>query len=376
MGSRSASRTNYTTVDRVLKWAESHHVRTGRWPAERSGRVRDARGDITWHQINLALWQGRTDAPEGTLLRDVLAEHFGVRATHQRQPLSEAKLLRWADRYRRNTGGWPKVTSGIVFESPGDTWSNLDDALRQGSRGLAGGDSLSKLLARRRGARNRSQLPKLTIGRILDWADAHRARTGRWPTTTSGPIIKTNGETWTAVDMALWKGLRGLRGGDSLAKVLYRRRGVRRAQVIPPLTPRQILCWADEHFRRTSLWPRCDSGPVRGAPGEKWYNIDVCLRRGLRGLPKGGSLAVLLASTGRHARLAVNGPKIRSLRLRRGLSVSSVSRQVGWHAPYACGEYETSKRKRMKIEHVRRLADLLGCGPPDLLAAPSQWRTI
>ena len=47
----------------------------------------------------------------------------------------------------------------------------------------------------------------------------------------------------------------------------------------------QILKWADAHRRRTGDWPRNDSGPVIGADGEKWVNIDQDLRKGLRGLP-------------------------------------------------------------------------------------------
>ena len=62
----------------------------------------------------------------------------------------------------------------------------------------------------------------------------------------------------------------------------------------PPLTVEQILAWADAHHARTGRWPHTKSGPVEGAPGEAWGNIDNALRLGRRGLPGGDSLARLL----------------------------------------------------------------------------------
>jgi Phage derived protein Gp49-like (DUF891) len=36
----------------------------------------------------------------------------------------------------------------------------------------------------------------LTVEQILAWADANKARTGRWPTRWSGPVAESWGETW------------------------------------------------------------------------------------------------------------------------------------------------------------------------------------
>jgi hypothetical protein len=110
--------------------------------------------------------------------------------------------------------------------------------------------------------------PPLTVAQVLAWADRHHARTGRWPITTSGPVLDHPGEKWVRIDAALRRGLGGLPGGDSLARLLDRRRGVRNVRGLPPLTEGVILAWADRHRRRTGWWPRIDSGPVAGAPGE------------------------------------------------------------------------------------------------------------
>jgi hypothetical protein len=69
---------------------------------------------------------------------------------------------------------------------------------------------------------------QLTVELVLAWADAHFARNGRWPTRLSGPVAFVPGETWGALDSALRDGRRGLPGGDSLARLLARERGVGR----------------------------------------------------------------------------------------------------------------------------------------------------
>jgi hypothetical protein len=186
-----------------------------------------------------------------------------------------------------------------VPEAPGENWNNLDQALRDGSRGLPGGDSLAKLLARRRGARNKSALPRLSEARILTWARAHHRRTGRWPTAALLSITGAPGESWAAVNTALRDGGRGLAGGDSLAKLLARRLGVRNQASVPRLTVKQILAWARAHRKRTGEWPRPRGGPIPGVPGETWMRVDTALREGLRGLPGGTSLRNLLARTAR-----------------------------------------------------------------------------
>jgi hypothetical protein len=67
----------------------------------------------------------------------------------------------------------------------------------------------------------------------------------------------------------------------------------------PSLTVEQVLAWADAHHARTGRWPNPNSGPVAGAPGEDWGDIDMALYAGYRGLPGGSSLFRLLAAHGR-----------------------------------------------------------------------------
>ncbi len=136
------------------------------------------------------------------------------------EKLSTSKILRWADAHQRRTGQWPVVRSGSIRGSSGETWTGINLALTYGSRGLPGGDSLARLLARKRRSAASRENPKLTVEMIVAWADEHRHRTGAWPAIRSGPIRKARKENWKRSDSALRGGFRGLRPGASLAKLL------------------------------------------------------------------------------------------------------------------------------------------------------------
>jgi hypothetical protein len=119
--------------------------------------------------------------------------------------------------------------------------------LRTGFRGLPGGSSLARLLAEHRAVRNKSCLPELTEEVIVAWAAAPHERTGQWPSEASGPIADAPGETWKAVNLALFQGLRGLPGGSSLYQLLRARLRIpgRRAknEPVPPPSQEQLrLC--------------------------------------------------------------------------------------------------------------------------------------
>jgi hypothetical protein len=132
------------------------------------------------------------------------------------------------------------------------------------------------------------------VALVLAWADDFHRRTGRWPITTDGRAPLDLNEQWLNIDQALRLGLRGLPGGDNLARLLARERGVRNVHALPPLTEAVILRWAEAHHRRAGKWPGEDSGPVPDAPGEDWCNVNAALRHGDRGLSGGDTLAKLL----------------------------------------------------------------------------------
>lgn len=135
---------------------------------------------------------------------------------------------------------------------------------------------------------------RLSVRTVLSWADAHKARTGKWPDRNSGAIPGVPGETWRAVDHALLAGRRGLPKGSSLVRLLASERGARNRRDLPRLTKKLILSWANSHRRRTGTFPTMYSGAITDAPNETWLAVDNALRYGRRGLHGRTTLARLL----------------------------------------------------------------------------------
>ena len=228
-------------------------------------------------------------ATKATLFKPTVIGGFvqrGHRARNKRPrrlkpELTIAQVLAWADAYHERTGRWPHALVGPVHEQPSETWNGIQSALIGGFRGFRGGTTLAQVLLKHRGARNPSDLPRLTIGKVLAWADAHHKRTGRWPNLRSGPVEGSGGESWQRIGVALRHGLRGLPGGWTLGRLLQRHRHARDRLNRPPLTIGMVLKWADAHCCRTGKWPKVNSGPVPESPGDTWRAIDyaLCARR-------------------------------------------------------------------------------------------------
>jgi hypothetical protein len=127
--------------------ADAHHRRTGRWPSARSGPIPEAPGE-TWGMVAAALPAGGRGLPAGQSLPQLLAERRGHRNKATLPPLTEKLILAWADAHHTATGAWPKASSGPVAAAPGEHWRSIASSLRQGWRGLPGGDSLPRLLVR------------------------------------------------------------------------------------------------------------------------------------------------------------------------------------------------------------------------------------
>lgn len=277
------------TEAQILGWADAHHRRTGGWPIYSSGAIPGVRGE-TWSAVDHSLRIGRRGLPGGSSLAQLLEARRGVRNVRAIPDLTLPQVLAWADAHRGAHESWPTRGSGPVPGVTGETWAAVAQALVVGGRGLPGPTSLAVLLAEHRGARNHMAVAPLTAEVILAWADEHHARTGVWPKRGSGPIPGEAGEAWSGVDAALVMGARGLPGGDSLAQLLARARGVRNKQALPRLSIEQVRGWAAAHRDRTGAWPRAGSGPIPEAPGETWAGVSTALARGGRGLPGGSSL--------------------------------------------------------------------------------------
>jgi hypothetical protein len=276
----------------ILYWADAHFRRHGVWPNNRSGPV-DGRPGETWSNVNKALNNGHRGLPGGSSLSKLLEAQRGVPRHADLPSLTVDKILEWADLHLDRHQRYPIATDGKVDDNPRETWAKIDSALNKGYRGLPGGITLSKLLHEHRGKFRQSELPKLTEEQILGWMDEHFARTGEWPTLNSGAIHASPSDNWRTIEGDLYKGLRGLPGKTSLARLAIVHRGRPDLSVSTPLTRDLISEWMIAFTERHGAYPSRDSGPVEDAEGEHWASLNTALEKGYRSLPGRQTLAGL-----------------------------------------------------------------------------------
>jgi superfamily II DNA or RNA helicase len=282
-------------IEQILRWADTYHSLTGKWPTVRSGAIPQAPGE-TWSSVNTALVNGIRGLPANSSLPKLLTEHRGKRNHLSLPDLSLETILAWADKHHELMGTWPDRKAGPVLGESSETWANLNAALHSGGRGLPGGSSLAKVFAEYRSVRNRKALPPLSTDKILGWADTYHQRTDDWPTKNTGPVDESPSDTWGKIDTALRTGIRGIgHTGSSLARLLADQRGVRNKQGLPHLSIEQILTWVDAYHECTGNWPTQESGTIDGEGALTWKAVHLALHNGGRGLPAGLSLAKLLA---------------------------------------------------------------------------------
>lgn len=226
--------------------------------------------------------------------RKKYSQHNGCGFRHPRNLPPVETILEWADAYHRQTGEWPKLSSGPIPQAPGESWKTLDKTLRAATRHLPRSSSLARLLKKHRGARNNRDLPPLSEKKILSWVDAFHKKTGSWPNRFSGPIEGAPGESWLAVNASLYTGQRGLPGGSSLARFLSRYRNVRNQKELPPLWEASVLRWIDAFHKRTGRWPTKTDGVIPETSGDTWQSVHWALVNGKRRLKGNSSLASFL----------------------------------------------------------------------------------
>jgi len=222
---RSRAKRAPLSIEGILRWADEWFAARGKWPNVNSGEIPGTLDD-TWHRIDDAVRIGQRGLPKktGLSLARLLERRRGVRNSEYPPKLSVSQIIHWVKAHYQRTCDWPKEDSGPIPEAVGETWLAIDMSLRKGRRGLPAGGSLARLLAAYCGVRNPQQVPRLTVAKILEWADAYYALHGKRPAGKSGSITEAPGETWLAVDKALRDGRRGMPGGSSLAKFLSARR--------------------------------------------------------------------------------------------------------------------------------------------------------
>jgi len=288
----ASNRTNTMPLNEqiVLAWADAHFAQHKTWPNRKSGLVEGT--TERWDNVDQLLRLGLRGLKKSGSLTALLARRRGVERHHSvRKPLTEQKILGWADDFCRCHGFYPPV-SAVDPPAAGETWRSIDSSLRSGTRGLRGGSSLWQLLKENRGLTKTTRSENLSEAQILGWADQFFAKHGIWPDQNSGEI-PDSGEDWKSLDVALQKGYRNLDGGSSVSRLLEKYGRKQNPMNRPRLTEVQIVSWAMDYVAIHGDPPTRRSGPVR-ATDENWGAIDQALRTGIRGLRGGTSLSRLL----------------------------------------------------------------------------------
>ena len=291
-GKRNIAAIGRLSEKTILEWADQYLAINGKYPTKNSGEIPNSNGE-TWGGVNAALRKGIRGIQRKITLSALLHETKRKRNRFQAENLSEKQILQWIDDYYKAHGNYPKHNFGTI-KGTLETWSSVDNALQKGTRGLPGGSSITKLLSKHRDIRSSAYLADLTEEQIILWAKEWFEKNGKWPTSISGQIEGSGGETWGAIQAALPVGGRGLPRKITLADLLQEQGLKKNKQNQECLSEEKILNWADQYHEKNEKWPNRNSGQIEDSEGETWMGIQSSLAVGGRGLPRKTSLAKLL----------------------------------------------------------------------------------
>ena len=213
----------------ILCWSDTFFNEHGKFPTCSDLRPVPNNPDISWKLVNHYLTLGGRGLPGTSSLAGLLKRERGRRNQKDLPTLTEEMILGWCDAFFDKYSEWPR--RGDPREVPGgyegDSWSRIDYALRNKSRGLTHEKlSLPKLLAdSNRGSKDGKLKQRLSEDLILSWAKSYSNQHSTWPKghwTT--PVPESPDDTWQVLEVALSLGCRGLSKGGSLAKLIRSQR--------------------------------------------------------------------------------------------------------------------------------------------------------
>lgn len=286
----------------ILRAARIYVKRHGRLPTQKSTEtVPGLRGE-TWCAINAAGAQGIRGLEKGRTLPKILEplklELAHVLVKYRIRLFSPEDFLKAARSYIQKRGKVPRSTSTEKLPGyPRETWVAIRGALADGRRGFPKGLTFGELLAPLRKkfpeAFERRIARPITEQQIFKAGEASLRIYGRIPTAHSKePVPGHPKETWMGLNRALHIGGRGLQAGSSLAKIFKPLREAHGPFPHAPITVEEIRSAGREFHRLHGRWPRAASQEsVPGLPDDSWNALNYALNRGLRGLPRGLSLA-------------------------------------------------------------------------------------
>jgi hypothetical protein len=112
-------------------------------------------------------------------------------------------ILSWIKDHHRRTGQLPDRDSGPIWAAPVETWAAIDAALKDGTRGLAGGTSLHGLCMRH------FRKPGRRTGTVRVLVKQGRGRRANVVRRAKARAMRASGMTFPAIAKRLGIGIQG-----------------------------------------------------------------------------------------------------------------------------------------------------------------------
>lgn len=272
-----AERTSPYTSASLRAWVTAHrNANDGAFPHVDTGAIPGT--DRTWKNVNDALRRG-LDFTKCRSFSSWLDDQFPLDRRKKAALITSDLILVLVEAYRaEHDGEFPYRESGKVA-GLNMTWTQLDNALRQG------GKSLAKWLGKRY-----PEFVEVPEQRLLAWIEDYASANDRaLPSQKSGEILGT-GWTWHLVDRALRSGAWRWAKADGLAAWLDATFPAERI-----LSPEAVRTWVDEHLHAHGTFPTKDSA-LRVAENSSWtwQRIHGAMVAASYGWPQKSSLAAWL----------------------------------------------------------------------------------
>ena len=222
------------TVEQLKEWMEIYYEYKGKYPSnigKKSVYKRSDKGgfDVAegddWSNIDRALERGEI---VGLTEKMTLAD-FKVKFGYKSADLTVDQVKEWIEIFYEYKGKYPSQHDKEVFERDEnggyrvveeEVWQEIGTALYNGSRGLP--EIPFGEFKKKYGYEN-----KYSEEKIKDWVEIFYEVKGKYPSQEDKHVYERDeeggyrvveGESWNAINSALYKGFRGLEGGSSLAK--------------------------------------------------------------------------------------------------------------------------------------------------------------
>ncbi len=323
------------TVQKIISWMKATEEKTGKLPLRGDEAIwsKNDNGGFelieneTWAKINYALHNGRKGLinSDGTIIADSLTDFKIKYGVVDARLLSERQIIEWLLATHEKNGHpvkrrdkivWSKDAKGNFEIVSGENWIAIDQALRDGQRGLVCEDG-SPIANSLHGLKNKNDLvdqptllksterttsgigkvlkpaaqeigkltndilghaehdlkkrhglnqnSRLDEGHIVKWIKDTYEKTGKipgakdkdvWAKDALGQFTLVEGETWRAIDHALTRRHRGLTNEDEtfIARSLMGLK-IKHGLDYSKLTEDQILEWISATFEKTGKYP-------------------------------------------------------------------------------------------------------------------------